>query len=74
MEIKDPAKRRVVGGVDTHKVLHAAAVVDERDRVLGSQVFGPITAGGLDPNPSPLKAAQVHFRADSIGENSSPAK
>lgn len=39
MDVRDPAKRHVVGGVDTHKDLHVAAVVDERDRVLGSQSF-----------------------------------
>ena len=36
---KEGAERRVVGGVDTHKDLHVAAVVDERDRVLGSRSF-----------------------------------
>src|SRR3954470_12630732 len=29
----------VIGGVDTHKDLHVAAVVDEHDRVLGCQSF-----------------------------------
>lgn len=29
----------VVGGVDTHKDLHVAAVVDQSDRVLGTQSF-----------------------------------
>src|SRR3954470_3105497 len=37
--------RRIVGGVDTHKDLHVAAVVDERDRVLESQCF-PTTRHG----------------------------
>ena len=37
--------RRVVGGVDTHKDLHVAAVVDEQDRVLASQCF-PTTRHG----------------------------
>ena len=37
--------RRVVGGVDTHKDLHVAAVVDELDRVLGSRCF-PTTRHG----------------------------
>jgi transposase len=36
---------RVVGGVDTHKDLHVAAVVDELDRVLGSRCF-PTTRQG----------------------------
>ena len=35
----------VIGGVDTHKDLHVAAVVDEHDRVLGGQCF-PTTRHG----------------------------
>lgn len=35
----------VVGGVDTHKDLHVAAVVDSQDRVLGSESF-PTTRHG----------------------------
>ena len=31
--------RHVVGGVDTHKDLHVAAVVDERDLVLGNEML-----------------------------------
>ena len=31
--------RRIVGGVDTHKDLHVAAVVDEQDRVIGTRSF-----------------------------------
>ncbi|TCK94539.1 IS110 family transposase [Paraburkholderia sp. BL9I2N2] len=38
-------RRTVVGGVDTHKDLHVAAVVDEHDRVLGSECF-PTTRHG----------------------------
>lgn len=34
-----------MGGVDTHKDLHVAAVVDEHDRVLGSEFF-PTTRHG----------------------------
>src|ERR687890_467950 len=45
MDISDQAKRHVVGGVDTHKDLHVAAVVDERDRVLGSQSFATTRQG-----------------------------
>ena len=37
--------RHVVGGVDTHKDLHVAAVVDEQDRVLASRCF-PTTRHG----------------------------
>ena len=39
------AGRSVVGGVDTHKDLHVAAIVDEHDRVLGSECF-PTTRHG----------------------------
>ena len=35
----------VVGGVDTHKDLHVAAVVDHQDQVLGTQSF-PTTRQG----------------------------
>lgn len=31
--------RSIVGGVDTHKDLHVAAVVDEQDRILGTRCF-----------------------------------
>ncbi len=37
--------RRVVGGVDTHKDLHVAAVVDDRDRVLATQCFATTRHG-----------------------------
>lgn len=37
--------RQVVGGVDTHKDLHVAAVVDERDRVLGTECFASTRQG-----------------------------
>src|SRR5947207_10235386 len=36
---------RVVGGVDTHKDLHVAAVVDELDRVLESRCFATTRHG-----------------------------
>ena len=35
----------VIGGVDTHKDLHMAAVVDEHDRVLGSGCFATTRHG-----------------------------
>lgn len=35
----------VVGGVDTHKIIHVAAVVDEHDRVLGSKTLATTTHG-----------------------------
>jgi transposase len=37
--------RNIVGGVDTHEDLHVAAVVDEHDRLLGSECF-PTTRHG----------------------------
>jgi transposase len=42
---QEMAGRRIVGGVDTHKDLHVAAVVDGCDRVLGSRGF-PTTRQG----------------------------
>ena len=42
---QEVAVRCVIGGVDTHKDLHVAAVVDERDRVLGSQCFATTRQG-----------------------------
>jgi transposase len=40
-----PAARRVVGGVDTHKDLHVAAVVDEHDRLIDSRSFATTRQG-----------------------------
>jgi len=37
--------RRIVGGVDTHKDLHVAAVVDEQDRVIGTRSFATTRQG-----------------------------
>jgi transposase len=46
MEVsQEVAGHRVVGGVDTHKDLHVAAVVDDQDRVLGSQCFATTRQG-----------------------------
>jgi transposase len=39
MDVMEGSRHRVVGGVDTHKDLHVAAVVDEQDRVRGSRCF-----------------------------------
>jgi transposase len=50
--------RRIVGGVDTHKDLHVAAVVDEQDRVIGTRSFATTRQGyrqcwpGCDPSES----------------------
>jgi transposase len=39
------AMPRIVGGVDTHKDLHVAAVVDEQDRVLATRCFATTRQG-----------------------------
>ena len=41
---QDPI-RRVVGGVDTHKYLHVAVIVDERDVVLETRSFATTRQG-----------------------------
>jgi transposase len=43
--IEEDGSRYVIGGVDTHKDLHVAAVVDERDCVLGTQCFATTRQG-----------------------------
>jgi transposase len=45
MDGGEATDRGVVGGVDTHKDLHVAAVVDEHDRVLGSACFAATRHG-----------------------------
>ena len=42
----DSATQRVIGGVDTHKDVHVAAVLDELGRLLDTASFAA-TAGGL---------------------------
>lgn len=48
-------QRVVVGGVDTHKDLHFAAVVDDQDRVLANQCF-PTTRHGYKQMPAWLRS------------------
>ena len=38
-------ERHVTGGVDTHKNMHVAGIVDEHDRVLGCQSFATTRHG-----------------------------
>ena len=45
MTVIEGKERRIVGGVDTHKDLHVAAVVDERDRVIGTRSFATTRQG-----------------------------
>jgi hypothetical protein len=41
----EPDVRAVVGGVDTHKDLHVATIVDHHDRVLGTRSFASTRQG-----------------------------
>jgi transposase len=45
MDMEAGTARRVIGGVDTHKDLHVAAVVDERDCILGTRCFATTRQG-----------------------------
>jgi Transposase len=45
MDVIEGSNRRIVGGVDTHKDLHVAAVVDEQDCVLATQSFAATRQG-----------------------------
>lgn len=45
MHIEDTKERQIFGGVDTHKDLHVAAVVDEQDVVLGTHSFATTRQG-----------------------------
>lgn len=45
MDKKKSTARRVIGGVDTHKDLHVAAIVDDADRVLGTSCFSTTRQG-----------------------------
>ncbi len=45
MDSIEVSTRHVVGGVDTHKDLHVAAVVDEQDHVLGTACFATTRQG-----------------------------
>ena len=45
MPVIEERERRIVGGVDTHKDLHVAAVVDEQDRVIETRCFATTRQG-----------------------------
>jgi transposase len=45
MNVIDGSRNRVIGGVDTHKDLHVAAVVDEQDHALGTACFATTRQG-----------------------------
>ncbi len=41
----NPMSRVVIGGIDTHKDLHVAAVIDTAETVLGTHSFSTTRAG-----------------------------
>ncbi len=45
MAVIEERERRIVGGVDTHKDLHVAAVVDEQDWVIETRCFATTRQG-----------------------------
>ena len=45
MDAQEGAVRRIVGGVDTHKDLHVAAVIDTGETVLATHSFSTTRAG-----------------------------
>ena len=45
MAVIEEGKRHIVGGVDTHKDLHVAAIVDQQDRVIGTRCFATTRQG-----------------------------
>ena len=45
MNVLDTVSPIVIGGVDTHKEVHVAAVVDSHDVVLGTEMFATTRAG-----------------------------
>ena len=61
MEGQERSPGRIVGGVDTHKDLHVAAVVDELDRVLASRCFATTRHGysRWSPGWAPLDRSSV---------------
>jgi hypothetical protein len=52
---KQPRKRRLVGGVDTHKDIHHAAVVLMNGRRLADAQFPATAAGNAAPGASPIR-------------------
>lgn len=60
MEQDHEMKGRIVGGVDTHKDLHVAAVVDERDRVLASRCFPTTRHAPVESFFASPKTERVH--------------
>ena len=61
MAVIEGRERHIVGGVDTHKDLHVAAVVDEQDRILGTRSF-PTTRRAI-ARCSPGCSPSVSFSA-----------
>ena len=72
---EESAARRIVGGVDTHKDLHVAAVVDEQDRVLATHSFATTAraTGRCSPgcDPSVRSSASASNRPAAMAPDSS---
>ena len=73
--------RRIVGGVDTHKGLHVAAVVDEQDRVMETRSFATTCQGYrqlprfISSRPTPrvhIAASNALLIADRASEVKTP--
>jgi hypothetical protein len=62
MGVEEETARRVVGGVDTHKDLHVAAVVDEQDRILGTRCFATTRQGYRQRPQMPDHPGPLHVR------------
>jgi len=55
---------RVVGGVDTHKDLHVAAIVDEQDRIIGTRSFATTRQGYRQMRTSLASGGAEGIRTD----------
>ena len=58
---------RVVVGVDTHKHVHAAAVLDERGALLGTATFD-LAIPGISPT-STISGVQIEFGTGPVTED-----
>ena len=61
MAVIEGRERHIVGGVDTHKDLHVAAVVDEQDRILVNTIL-PHDPAALVARCSPGCSPSVSFQ------------
>jgi hypothetical protein len=52
-----PAARVVMGGIDTHKKIHVAAVLGTNGAILGTEQFATLLTGYSAPNRVRLRPA-----------------